>query len=78
MGIGQRLKELLGKREEGSRQGAAGKSIPGQKKSIGSKIAYGYAALAVFVMISGGVSLYQMNNMQKNTGNIIKKISFPS
>lgn len=40
-------------------------------RSIGIKIASGYIALAILVMISGGVSLYQMNGMQKNTGDII-------
>ncbi|MFD2411828.1 methyl-accepting chemotaxis protein [Paenibacillus rhizoplanae] len=73
MGIGQRLKELLGKGRKGADKEQQASLFRG-RKSIGSKIAYGYAALAVFVMISGGVSLYQMNNMQKNTGNIIKNI----
>ncbi|MHA6532823.1 methyl-accepting chemotaxis protein [Paenibacillus sp. BAC0078] len=41
------------------------------KRSIGIKIASGYVALAILVMISGGISLIQMNGMQKNTGDII-------
>lgn len=73
MGIGQRLKDLLGKGRKGADKEQQASLFRG-RKSIGSKIAYGYAALAVFVTISGVVSLYQMNNMQKNTGNIIKNI----
>lgn len=73
MGIGQRLKDLLGKGRKGAGKKQQAKLSSGGK-SIGFKIASGYAALAVFVLISGGVSLYQMNGMQNNTGKIINHI----
>ncbi|MEK3673813.1 MULTISPECIES: methyl-accepting chemotaxis protein [unclassified Paenibacillus] len=70
MGKGQQLKSAVKKWVSGTkkmRQTAVAKG----SKSIGFKIASGYAALAVLVLVTGGVSLYQMNGMQKNTGNII-------
>ncbi|MEK3687496.1 methyl-accepting chemotaxis protein [Paenibacillus sp. FSL R10-2736] len=70
MGKGQQLKSAVKKwvsRTKKVRQTAVAKG----SKSIGFKIASGYAALAVLVLVTGGVSLYQMNGMQKNTGNII-------
>lgn len=44
------------------------------KQSIGFKIASGYVVLALLVLIIGGTSLYLMNGMQKNTGNIVEQM----
>lgn len=44
------------------------------RESIGYKTAAGYVALAVLVLISGGISLYQMNGMQKNTGAVVNQM----
>lgn len=72
MGKGQQLKEITKKwvsRADRMRQTLLARS----SKSIGFKMASGYAALAVLVLVSGGISLYQMNGMQKNTGDIINQ-----
>lgn len=70
MGKGQQLKEVVKKWVGGAKKMRQTTLAKGSK-SIGFKIASGYAALAVLVLVTGGVSLYQMNGMQKNTGNII-------
>lgn len=44
------------------------------RSSIAIKIASGYVVLAILVMVLGGVSLYQMNGMHKNTGEIVNKM----
>lgn len=72
MGKGQQLKSAVkqwASRTRKVRQTAVAKG----SKSIGFKIASGYAVLAVLVLVTGGVSLYQMNGMQKNTGDIINQ-----
>ncbi|MBY0012622.1 methyl-accepting chemotaxis protein [Paenibacillus typhae] len=54
-------------------KGTMKKVMEARKKSVGAKIASGYAALAILVLLIGGTSLYQMYNMQQNTGNIVEK-----
>ncbi|MDF9842382.1 MULTISPECIES: methyl-accepting chemotaxis protein [unclassified Paenibacillus] len=54
-------------------KGTMKKVMEARKNSVGAKIATGYAALALLVLLIGGTSLYQMYNMQKNTGNIVEK-----
>ncbi|AIQ45278.1 hypothetical protein R70723_04740 [Paenibacillus sp. FSL R7-0273] len=54
-------------------KGTVKKVMEARKKSVGAKVASGYAALAVLVLLIGGTSLYQMYNMQKNTGNIVEE-----
>ncbi|NQX47404.1 methyl-accepting chemotaxis protein [Paenibacillus tritici] len=72
MGKGQRLKDWFSKgRNEADKKQRV--SLTGRGKSIGFKIASGYAALAVLVLVTGGVSLYQMYGMQKNTGSILNQ-----
>ncbi|WNS41252.1 methyl-accepting chemotaxis protein [Paenibacillus sp. MMS20-IR301] len=70
MGKVQQLKAMI-RRRVGGVQKAGQSTLAKGSKSIGFKMASGYAALAVLVLISGGVSLYQMYGMQKNTGDII-------
>lgn len=72
MGKGQQLRNAVKKWVGGARK-VRQTALAKGSKSIGFKIASGYAALAVLVLVTGGVSLYQMNGMQKNTGNIINQ-----
>lgn len=72
MGKGQQLQDTL-KKWGGGANRMRRKALSKSSKSIGFKIACGYAALAILVLVSGGVSLLQMNGMQKNTGNIINQ-----
>ncbi|WP_042197953.1 methyl-accepting chemotaxis protein [Paenibacillus camerounensis] len=64
------------KRMQSVLQQANGKlkgAMEARRKSVGAKIASGYIALAVMVLLIGGTSLYQMYNMQNNTANIVEK-----
>lgn len=72
MGQNRKLKEL---KEFVLKHGSGMKNvIANSNRSIGVKIASGYVALAILVLIIGGASLYQMNIMQKNTGNIVENV----
>ncbi|CAH1215906.1 hypothetical protein PAECIP111892_04204 [Paenibacillus auburnensis] len=72
MGQNRKLKEL---KEFVLKHGSGIKNaIANSNRSIGVKIASGYVALAILVLIIGGASLYQMDNMQKNTGNIVENV----
>ncbi|MEK4062814.1 MULTISPECIES: methyl-accepting chemotaxis protein [Paenibacillus] len=64
------LKGSVNKFVNGTLKGVTSKG----KQSIGFKIASGYVVLALLVLIIGGTSLYLMNGMQKNTGNIVEQM----
>ena len=72
MGKGQQWKDTLRKWGNGANK-VSQKALSKGNKSIGFKIASGYAVLAVLVLVSGLISLYQMNGMQKNTKDIINQ-----
>ncbi|WP_379154508.1 methyl-accepting chemotaxis protein [Paenibacillus sp. sgz5001063] len=50
------------------------RTVSSIRGSIATKIASGYVVLAILVMILGGVSLSQMNKMEKNTGQIVDEM----
>ncbi|WP_340021594.1 methyl-accepting chemotaxis protein [Paenibacillus sp. FSL K6-1096] len=72
MGKGQRHKGLLGKVRNGASKQQV--NLFRGRKGIGFKIASGYIILAIMVLLGGVVSLYHMNNMKKNTDNVINHI----
>ncbi|ASA26053.1 methyl-accepting chemotaxis protein [Paenibacillus donghaensis] len=54
--------------------GKLGRSVQKRMESIGFKMAAGYAALALFVILIGGISLFQMYQMQDNTSAIVEQV----